>query len=204
MTDTPLQPVRRAELTDADTVAAIIAQTFHDLLASHYLIPDPDLRAKLYPTFFKLVYVTPALQGGGAVYVTDALDAAAVWLHIDHAGSDPDPDAEATLDRELRETLGDDLYQRMIVEFGGALDAAHPHDRDHDFLGVLGSMRKGGGRALLAAHHQLLDGQGRPAYLEAADRSLVPYYNGHGYLETGDAIKLPNGAEMPTMWREPR
>ena len=47
------------------------------------------------------------------------------------------------------------------------------------------------------------DAEHAPAYLEASEASLVPYYNRFGFEQVGK-IDIPDGPAMIPMWRAPR
>ena len=44
---------------------------------------------------------------------------------------------------------------------------------------------------------------GAPAYLEASEESLIPYYSRFGFEQIGE-IDIPGGPTMIPMWRAPR
>jgi hypothetical protein len=89
-TDRPVGPfahgveVTLAEPEDIDQLSRVIAAAFHDLSASRFLIPDEDDRRKMYPEFFKLVYVKPGVMNGVVHRTADSL-ACAVWLPMGDA-----------------------------------------------------------------------------------------------------------------------
>lgn len=201
---------------DRVMLSEIIADGFFDLAASQWLIPDPVHRRSVYATFFRWAYVEPALRYGHIDYTTD-WKAAAVWLHLPtgdqtFSASREDPEFDAEVDTRLRAALGD-MYPRFDV-FGGLLDEQHLK-APHHFLGVIaarpGQQRRGRGGALLTHHQQRLDAEEAVGYLEAADPALVPLYEGHGWMETGNQVTLnpyPGSGMavpvvMPTMVRLP-
>ena len=47
------------------------------------------------------------------------------------------------------------------------------------------------------------DGERAPAYLEASEEALVPYYQRFGFEQIGE-IDIPGGPTMIPMWRSPR
>jgi hypothetical protein len=47
------------------------------------------------------------------------------------------------------------------------------------------------------------DGEHAPAYLEASEEALIPYYNRFGFDQIGE-IRIPDGPTMIPMWRLPR
>ena len=83
----------------------------------------------------------------------------------------------------------------------------HPAGPAHSHLAILGvrpdRQRQGLGTALLLARHRVLDRDGTPGYLEAADWATRRLYQRHGYADLGQPIQLPGGPMMYPMWREP-
>src|SRR6266508_4311777 len=218
--------VTLAEPEDIDQLSRVIAAAFHDLNASHFLIPDEDDRRKIYPAFFRLTYAGPGVANGVVHRTADSL-ACAVWLPMgdpsvdeggasghsadrrgetaglgkEEVGGGPDPDAELEL---LTGT-----YFPNFVEFDRLLTEAHgPYLHiPHDFLGVVGAhptvQRQGNLRSLMAAWLPELDRQGRGSYLEAAEPYLVPVYEKYGYRRTDHITHLPTCPTFP-LWREPQ
>ena len=58
----------------------------------------------------------------------------------------------------------------------------------------------GFGQALMGSRLDRCDAERAPAYLEASEASLIPYYNRFGF----DQIDIPDGPTMIPMWRAPR
>jgi hypothetical protein len=217
-TERPAGPFTRgvdvtlAEPEDIDQLSRVIAAAFHDLRASRFLIPDGDDRRKIYPDFFKLVYVGPGVVNGVVHRSADSL-ACAVWLPMGDASreetategaghGEPEPDPDTALQ------LLTGRYYPNFVEFDRLLAQAHaPYlNIPHDFLGVVGAhpavQRQGNLDSLMAAWLPELDRQGRGSYLEAAEPYLVAVYEQFGYHRTDQIIQLPNCRMFP-MWREP-
>ena len=91
--------VVRARKVDLAVLSQVIADAFHDLAVSHWLIPDPDARRVIFPSYFRIL-LQHALAAG-VVCTTPQRTAAALWLPA--TGPVP-PDREyATL---LAETTG--------------------------------------------------------------------------------------------------
>ncbi|SRR6266511_3062924 len=207
VTDRPAGPFTRgvdvtvAEPDDVDQLSRVIAVAFHDLNASHFLIPDDEDRRRIYPEFFKLAYLRPAVTNGVVHRSSDSL-ACAVWLPTGDVPADPDPETDAALEA-LTGT-----YFPNFAEFDRLLAQAHqPYMHiPHYFLGVVGAhpvvQRQGNLRSLMAAWLPELDRLGRGSYLEAAEPYLVPVYQRYGYQRTDQIIQLPN-CQMFPMWRPP-
>lgn len=197
--------VTTAEPEDVDQLARVLAAAFHPSTFSCFLIPDEDDRHKIYPEYFKQVYVQPAITNGIVHRTADGLGCA-VWLQLGEADSYR-PETDPEVDTALRLLAGE--YYPNFVEFDRLLDEAHaPYlTTPHDFLDVVGAhplvQRQGNLRQLMQARLPQLDALGRGSYLEAAEPYLVPVYEKFGYRRTAAVIELPNGRMYP-MWREPK
>lgn len=87
-------------------------------------------------------------------------------------------------------------------------EEAHPRERPHYYLSLLGThpeqRGRGLGMSLLAANLELIDEQGMPAYLESSNAVNDRRYEALGFERVG-AFCTPDGAvTASTMWREPR
>ena len=66
------------------------------------------------------------------------------------------------------------------------------------------SLRDAGfGHALMDSRLDRCDGERAPAYLEASEEALIPYYSRFGFEQIGE-IDIPDGPTMIPMWRAPR
>lgn len=184
----------------APVLGRTIADAFHSLPASQYLVPDAERRRHLYPGYFKLA-VEDTIDCGTPYAIGD-YGAVALWMPVPAEGL-PEPE----LDERLKHA--DDLAERDLA-FHQRLHARHPFDRGtHHWLMILAvqpaRQGRGHGSRLLDAHHVYLDQQGLGAYLEAASMRARDFYRRrHGYVDVGDPIQLPNSSLMYPMWREPR
>jgi GNAT superfamily N-acetyltransferase len=190
-----------AGAADLDTISQVIADAFHGLAPSRWLITDPATRRKIFPGYFRL-YVEHALARG-AVYTTADRAAAALWIPI---GVDP-TGPPAGYDQRL--AAATTPWTARFRAFDAALDAHHPAGTPHHHLAILAvrpdRQGQGTGTALLRSYHQMLDGQvGAPAYLEASDLRTRQTYLRHGYADHGPPIRLPDGPQMYPMWRDNR
>src|SRR6185312_8154321 len=71
-------PIRRAEPVEGKALAQVIADAFHALPITAWLVPDPADRREIMPANFQL-FVDHAIEHG-TVHTTDRLDAVAVWF----------------------------------------------------------------------------------------------------------------------------
>jgi GNAT superfamily N-acetyltransferase len=192
--------VVRATTNDAGALSMIIADAFHDLAPSRWLVPDAIGRRAIFPTYFGL-FVAHALDTG-VVHTTPSRDAVALWVPVPETG----PSQPADYEHQLAAATSP--WTPQFMAFDTALDRHHPMGTAHHHLAILAvrpdRQGLGIGSALLSAHHAMLDREGMPAYLEAATWRVRYLYLAHGYRDYGYPIELPEGPFMYPMWREPR
>jgi GNAT superfamily N-acetyltransferase len=202
--------IRRAGAGDAERLAGVIAEAFHDLPVSPWLVPDSDERARVYPAYFRVQIETSIAQG--VVYEASAGqgsgdgDGVAVWLPM--TGEHHEPPAD--YDERLVAACGTAVDQFRALE--ARMAQQHPGP-PHHYLALLAVHPKhqgtGLGSALLNHHHALLDAQGVPAYLEASSPRSREFYRRHGYRPHGGPLVMEDGAPPETgpamwpMWRDP-
>ena len=190
--------VIRAGEGDLAVLSQVIADAFCDLAVSHWLIPDPDARRVIFPSYFR-IHLQHALTAG-VVCTIPRRTAAALWLPA--TGPVP-PDREYA--RLLAETTGP--FGEKFLAFDAELGRRHLTGVSHHYLAILAvrpdSQGQGTGTALLQDRHATLDGQGIAAYLEASDERTRDLYLRHGYSDHGEPIELPDGPCMYPMVRIP-
>lgn len=198
----PREQIIQAHPHDANALSHVIAQSFHNLAPSTWLIPDSDARARLFPGYFRLFAVHEAITRG-LVYTNTGRTAIALWL----PSAPRDEPAPADYEEKLAATIG--IWTERFRIFDALLAKHHPHGIDHDHLAILAvhpdHQNRGIGSALLAAHHERLDAEDPPraAYLEASDATTRELYLRHGYSDHGTPIRLPVGPPMFPMLRHP-
>ena len=197
MTATGLS-IERATMADADQLALTIAQAFHNLAPCQWLVEDPAIRARIFPAYFQL-YLELGIQAG-TVLTTPDRKAVAIWLPVTPGSIPTLPDH----DNRLAAIVGPRADR--FHTFDELLDERHPAEPAHEWLAILAvhpsRQYRGIGTFLLDHYHALLDRDGTPAYLEAAEPGLCPLYRRHGYHEAaGGPIRLPAGPDLVPMWR---
>ena len=191
---------------DAIELGRTIYLAFKDLAPSRVLVPDPVMAAAILPRTFALD-VSDA-QRDGIVYTTDGLRAAALWMpRSGDLEPEPEPEPEPVPDMRLREAAGS--YAANFEAFYQTLSARHPTGRAYHHLWIVAVHPDLQGRRLgtriLTAHHDYLDENAIPAYLEAASSRLRESYRRLGYEDLDGPIILADGTTpMYPMWREPR
>lgn len=197
----PIDQIRQADPADTTALARLIAESFHCLAPSEWLVPDQEARREIFPMYFR-AYVKEAFDHG-IVHTTPDLSAVALWLKNPGTPHASDPGDQA----RLRLVTGE--YADRFLIFDRELDAHHPLGFAHHHLAILAvhpeRQHHGIGTALLARHHRDLDDAGTPAYLEASGEDTRELYLRHGYADLGDGpIVLPEGPEMFPMIRPAR
>lgn len=197
---TPPPTLERAALQDVPEVAEVVAAAFVDLLPSQWLIPDREVRLRVFPAYFAL-YVELGVRHG-MVHLLPDRTAAAIWLPTDPAAPGGHLD---DYDARLAAICGE--WVDRFHTFDQTLEANHPTIAPHHHLAILAvrpdRQRQGLGTALLRGHHAHLDAEGVPAYLEASDTGTRDLYLRHGYQPLGEPFSLPDGPPMYPMWRDP-
>jgi GNAT superfamily N-acetyltransferase len=188
-----------ADAADLDTLSQVIAEAFHPLPPSRWLIADPGARREIFPEYFRL-YVEHAMASG-VVHTTTDRTAAALWISV---GENP---AKQPAGYGARLCAATGPWIDRFLALDAALDARHPTGIPHHHLAILAvrpdRQGVGTGTALLCSYHEIVDHDaGAPAYLEAADLRTRDVYLRHGYADHGPPIQLPDGPLMYPMWRE--
>ncbi|GII52152.1 N-acetyltransferase [Planotetraspora thailandica] len=182
----------------AEKVGAVIAESFHDLAVSTWLVPPDEDRRRVLPAQFSML--TEHALAHGEVYATDDMSAVAVWFHNDGT---PPPEIPGEAER-VAAFAG--RHSRRLAQLDTEMAKHHPHDPHHylAFLAVVPERQgQGLGTRLLAEHHAALDGSGVAAYLEASNARSREFYLRHGYSDLGTPLILPDGPPMFPMWRPP-
>lgn len=184
---------------DLDALSLVVAEAFHDLPPSPWLVADETARKQVFPAYFRL-YLQHGLDAG-LVYTTLDRAAVALWFPI---GTEPPLPPDGYDERLAAVTRP---WTSRFVVFDAALEARHPAGTPHHHLALLGvrpdRQGRGLGGALLDAHHKELDRDGLPAYLESSSPRNRQLYRRRGYIALEPSIELPNGPSLVPMWREP-
>lgn len=197
MSDVQRDSVIPAEPADLDVLSRVIAEAFHDLAPSRWLIADPEARREIFPSYFR-IYVEHALTSG-VVHTTADRGAVALWFHLgENTGGWP-----ADYNARLADVTGP--WNDRFLAFDAALDRHHPTGIAHEHLAILAvrpdKQGEGLGTTLLGTHHAGLDDAAMAAYLEASDLRTRRLYLAHGYVDHGLPIHLADGGLMYPMWR---
>ena len=183
---------RSATASDLDQVIVTLTGAFAGDPLWRWAFPDLDDLAVVWRFMLTSALRYPWLR------ILDDCTAAASW--IPPGGRRPSDRASGG---ELERMVPD-----RVVELLHRFEAAHPCDRPHYYLSLLGThpdhRGKGLGMALLTENLALIDAEGMPAYLESSNPVNDARYEGVGFVRVGE-FTTPDGVHaVTTMWREPR
>jgi GNAT superfamily N-acetyltransferase len=193
-------PIRRAGAGDRDAVVELLHKAFAPDGVSRWLFPDPGQLERDHGTLMG-AFFDMAMDEGGYVDLAEDGSAVAVWQSIpagDH-GDEGDPVG-------FRASINPD--NERIEQIARLTGAAHPKDRAHEYLMVVGVEPdlhgQGLGTDLITAVLARCDRDGLHAYLEASSLRSRSLYERLGFAYLGRTIDLPDGPHMWPMWRDPR
>jgi ribosomal protein S18 acetylase RimI-like enzyme len=193
--------IRLATQADVAGIALSLARAFADDPVMLWVVPSARRHQRLVRMFTLTVELQLRLE---QTYTTTDTVGAAVW-------APPgcwrlDLEAMGRFSEMIPTIFGSNLSRALDV--WGALEAKHPVEPPHWYLGILGThpdwQSRGIGTALVEPVLARADAQGTPVFLESSKERNVAYYHRLGFQVTGE-ITVPNGG--PTlwpMWREPR
>lgn len=196
--------IRRAGESDRADVVRLLDEAFlHDPVSS-WVFPGEEYRRRRHGALMD-AFLDLALSQG---YVDMAEDGSAValWWSVP-AGEDADEGEDGEEGPALlREAIDPD--NARIEEIGRLTGEAHPTDRPHQYLHMIGvspgRQGEGLGSALIEAVLERCDREGLHAYLEASNSRSRALYTRLGFVCTGKTIDLPDGPQLWPMWRDPR
>lgn len=191
--------IRRAEPGDLGRLANVLTDAFLIAPVGDWLIADVTERRKVYRRYFS-IFLRHGLECG-IVDVAVNLSGVAIWLPRD---DDTPPIADYAA--QLADACGAHTSRFQVLD--DTFGQYHPRGRFHHHLLFLGvsplSQGRGIGSALLEHHHQWLDREHIPAYLEASKTRNRDLYSRHDY-QLRDGFWLPdNGPQLWPMWRDAR
>ncbi|WP_426503040.1 GNAT family N-acetyltransferase [Dactylosporangium sp. McL0621] len=186
-------------VADQALLAATLAKAFHGGELAGWLVPDPDERAAIYPTYFGLLLDGFLAQPNVRIEVYDAFHGVAIWAAVQTRFSLPIPGYE----RRLAACC--DPHTPRFAAMDAAMDAHHPLGQ-HEYLVHLAVAPKRQGRGIGSRllQHRLarLDPAGRVAYLEATGPRTVALYRQHGF-QLLDPVPLGDDVALYPMHRPP-
>lgn len=188
---------------DADAVVETITLAFIDDPVWSWAFPDAHRRAQHYRVWWAMFVRASTTQK--ALWITDpGAAAAAVW--VPPGGSDLMADDEARVEPLLRELVGDDHAERVVV-LNERFEAHHP-GRPFHYLSLLGThpdhRGRGLGMGLLAQRLSELDELDEPSLLESTNPANHKRYLRLGFEQIDEWHAPAAGPPVAVMWRDPR
>lgn len=191
--------IRRAGESDRADVVRLLDAAFQDDPVSGWVFPGEEYRRRRHGALMN-AFLDLALSQG-YVDVADDGSAVALWWSVP-AGEDEGGEEGPA---QLRAAVDPD--NARIEEIGRLTGDAHPTDRPHQYLHMIGvspeRQGEGLGSALIGAVLERCDREGLHAYLEASNSRSRALYSRLGFRFTGNTIDLPDGPQLWPMWREP-
>jgi GNAT superfamily N-acetyltransferase len=190
---------RLAGPDDLDGLTNTLTLAFENDPLWRWAFPEPGTLEPLWRFF-----VGSALRRYPSVWVSRDCAAAAVW--IPPGGSELTEEEEERLEPLIRSLIGERTPDVMTLI--DRFDEAHPAERPHYYLSLLGThparRGEGLGMALLADNLARIDEEGAHAYLESSNPANDARYERVGFERVGEFF-TPDGAHtVTTMWREAR
>jgi GNAT superfamily N-acetyltransferase len=188
---------RVARPRDLDAVIDILSAAFaHDPLWT-WAFPDGNNRTVWWRLCIRSAMRYPS------TWITDEGSAASVW--IPPGGCEMTPEEEAGIPRLIETLCGD--RSSVVMDLLGRFEHAHPRERPHYYLSMLGirpeRRGQGLGMALLADNLARVDEAGMPAYLESSSPTNNARYARLGFHQVGKFTTPDRQHTVATMWREP-
>ncbi|MGV9990710.1 GNAT family N-acetyltransferase [Streptomyces sp. NPDC003374] len=198
--------IRAAGEDDRELVVRLLDEAFQDDPVSGWVFPGEEYRRRTHPRL--MAAFTDIVLAEGRIDVTADGTACALWLSVPaggHPGAGQGDGAEDAV--RLREAV--DPANQRVERIARLAAAAHPADRAHEYLWMIGvtpsRQGEGLGGALIGHVLDRCDREGLPAYLEASSARSTRLYERLGFARTGTPLDLPDGGpRMWPMWREPR
>jgi GNAT superfamily N-acetyltransferase/ketosteroid isomerase-like protein len=187
---------RAADHSDLDGLVATLTAAFETDPLWSWAFPDPGDLAVWWR-----FYIGSALRYRW-VWSSGEFAAASVWIPPD--GTELTDEEEERVEPLLRDLIGPRSDQ--VLELLESFEAAHPRERPHYYLSLLGTHpdRRGHGlgMALLARNLERIDAEGVPAYLESSNPANNSRYERLGFRQVGQFTTPDGSRTVATMWRE--
>ena len=136
-------------------------------------------------------------------WITAEGSAASVWIPPD--GCEMTPEEEAGVPRLIETLCGD--RSSVVMDLLGRFERAHPRERPHYYLSMLGirpeRRGQGLGIALLVENLARIDEAGMPAYLESSNPANNARYERLGFRQVDEFTTPDCEHTVAAMWREP-
>jgi ribosomal protein S18 acetylase RimI-like enzyme len=194
--------VRVATPADVPAITETISLAFHDDPTWSWAFPDDGRRQEQYAIWWRFLIEGAMRFEDPAVFVTEGIEAAAIWLPPGEG--EYSPEDEAKVPGIVRELVGDraDEFMKLLDGF----DEVQPADPPHYYLSLLGvhdaHRGRGIGMALLQDNIARFDREGAPTYLESSNAINNHRYEGLGYRKVGEFNTPDDSATITAYWRD--
>ena len=197
------EKVRVATPADVPAITETISLAFHDDPTWSWAFPDPARRHEQYAIWWRFLIEAGLRFDQPAVFVTDRVEAAAIWLPPGEG--ELSAEDEARVPAMVRELVGDraDEFMELLEHF----ETVQPADPPHYYLSLLGvhdeHRGRGIGMRLLRENLARFDAEGVPTYLESSNAVNDHRYKGLGYRKVGEFDTPGDSATITAFWRDP-
>jgi GNAT superfamily N-acetyltransferase len=194
--------VRVVGPADVPAAAATLTGAFRTDPLWSWVFDDPERRAAQMGALWTL-----CLEGSidhRWVWTVDGEQAVALWIP---PGEPELTEPHASRLRPLLDEVAPDRAALALAVFD-AFDAAHPTDRPHHYLSLLGThpdhRGRGLGMALLADNLARIDAGHGHAYLESSNPANLDRYRSVGFEVVSEYAVVDGGPVIHGMWRDAR
>ena len=197
------EKVRVATPVDVPAITETISLAFHGDPTWSWAFPDPARRQEQYAIWWRFLIEAALRFDQPAVFVTDRVEAAAIWLPPGEG--ELSAEDEARVPAMVRELVGDraDEFMELLEDF----ETVQPADPPHYYLSLLGvhdeHRGRGIGMRLLRENLARFDAEGVPTYLESSNAVNDHRYKGLGYRKVGEFDTPDDSATITAFWRDP-
>jgi GNAT superfamily N-acetyltransferase len=194
--------VRVATASEIPAITETISLAFHDDPTWSWAFPDEERRQSQYSIWWRFLIEGAMRFESPAVFVTDGIEAAAIWLP---PGEDElTPEDLARVPGIVDTLVGE--WTPSFIELLERFENAQPAHPPHYYLSLLGvhddHRGKGIGIRMLTENLQRFDAEGVPSYLESSNAANDHRYEALGYRRLGE-FTTPDGAVVIAMyWRD--
>jgi GNAT superfamily N-acetyltransferase len=199
----PGERVRVAEPADVAAITEAISLAFHDDPTWSWAFPDEARRQQQYAIWWRFLIEAAMRFHEPAVFVTEGVEAAAIWLPPGQ--SELSPEDEARAPGIVRNLVGDREGDFMKLLDG--FEEVQPAEPPHYYLSLLGvhddHRGRGIGMGLLRDNIARFDREGLPTYLESSNAINNPRYEDLGYRKVGEFNTPDDSATITAYWRDP-
>jgi GNAT superfamily N-acetyltransferase len=190
------QELRTATASDLDRLTTTLTAALETAPLWSWAFPDPKDMAVWWRLLLSSALRFPWVWVSG--------DYAAVSSWIPPGESELTEEAEERIEPLLTELIGP--RAPAVVELVNRFEAAHPSERPHYYLNLLGThpeqRGRGLGMALLAENLERTDAEGFPAYLESSNPANNVRFERLGFRRVGEFTTPGGERTVTTMWRE--